>query len=149
MAWDFGDSPSSESADDWGNARGDTQRPAAPGETDFGRDRTQALVASGDVETPPTWLLGLGLLFATVSVVIAFLTASATLSCIAWLLGGPFAIGALAVFLQADTRRRSHPWYAESSLVPWLRRGVVLLAIVAVALNAWTIADTVARGTWS
>jgi hypothetical protein len=63
-----------------------------------------------------------------------------------WLIGGPGAIGVLAVFVQSDTRRRVEPLYAESPLADWGRRAVVVMSLVAVALNAWSIADFVARG---
>ena len=94
-------------------------------------------------------LLVVGLVLAAASVVIALVSDSATVASVGWMLGGPLAIGSLAVFLQVDTHRRSQPWYADSSLVPWLRRLLVFLAILAVAFNAWTIANSVARGTWS
>jgi hypothetical protein len=99
--------------------------------------------------TAPTLFLVLGLVLASAAILLGVVSDSLRLAGVGWVLGGPLAIGSLAVFLQKDAGRRSQPWYAESSLVPWLRRGLVFLAILAVALNAWTIANAVARGAWS
>ncbi|MEP7193219.1 MAG: hypothetical protein ABI903_10170 [Actinomycetota bacterium] len=93
--------------------------------------------------------LVIGLVLAAAGIVIGVASDSLILAGGGWMLGGPLAIGSLAVFLQVDTRRRSNPWYADSSIVPWLRRGLVFLAFLAVALNAWTIANAIARGAWS
>lgn len=65
-----------------------------------------------------------------------------------WLLAGPVAIALLAVFVRRDTERRADPWYAELAFVDWARRVVVILALVGVALSAYTIADAIARGNW-
>jgi hypothetical protein len=150
MSWDFGgDASSTADDDDWGEA---SQKPGpsrfSPGLV--AQDIAQHSTDAGDqTQSAPVLFLVVGLVLATASTAIALVADSATLASVGWVLGGPLAIGSLAVFLQIDTRRRLAPWYAETALVPWLRRGLVFLAILAVALNAWTIANAVARGTWS
>lgn len=140
---------SSRGDDDWGDVTPQPRQstvPASPMGYDFGQLSQDA---GSETQGAPTLFLVVGLAFAAGAIVIALVSDSATLASAGWMLGGPLAIGSLAVFLQKDTLRRSQPWYAESSLVPWLRRGLVFLAILAVALNAWTIANAVARGAWS
>lgn len=150
MSWDYGEgtSPSGD-GDDWGGVAPQPGQQTVAADSailDFGHGSPGA---GAETQAAPTLLLAVGLVLAVASIVVALVSDSATLASVGWTLGGPLAIGSLAVFLQIDTRRRSQPWYAESSFVPWLRRGLVFLAILAVALNAWTIANSVARGTWS
>lgn len=64
----------------------------------------------------------------------------------AWFVGGPVAIGLLALFVKIDTARQAGPWYAVSPWSSWGRRLLVVVCLVAVALNAWIIADHFARG---
>jgi len=150
MSWDYGEGTSATgNGDDWGGIPSQQGRTTVPDDP-MAPDMWQLpRTASGETKSAPTLLLVIGLAVAMASIVIALVSESATVASVGWMLGGPLAIGALAVFLQVDTQRRSQPWYAESSLIPWLRRGLVFLAIIAVALNAWTIANSVARGTWS
>ena len=68
---------------------------------------------------------------------------------IAWVLAGPLAITAVALFTSADGKKRESGWYRPSGLAEWGRRIAVVLALVAVALAAWLIASDVARGVWS
>lgn len=150
MSWDFGGGSSSRgNGNDWEDVPSDV-RPIPASADPGSHDVWQPSAATdGGTSAAPTPLLVVGVVLAGVSTVIALVSDSATLASLGWMLGGPCAIGSLAIFLQVDTRRRSQPWYADSSLVPWLRRGLVLLAILAVALNAWTISNSIARGTWS
>jgi hypothetical protein len=92
--------------------------------------------------------LGAALLLTLVAIASHFITDTSTLAAIGWFLGGPVAIAALGVFVSADTRRRADPWHRPSGLADWGRRLVVVLALVAVALNAWRIADHLSRGHW-
>lgn len=68
---------------------------------------------------------------------------------VAWVLAGPLAITAVALFTSADGKKRESGWYRPSALAEWGRRVAVVLALVAVALAAWLIANDVARGVWS
>lgn len=150
MSWDYGEGTSaSAGGDDWGGI------PSQPGQSTVSADSMaydigqESAVAGGETQAAPMLPLVVGLVLAGASIVISLVSDSATIASAGWMLGGPLAIGSLAFFLQMDTKRRSHPWYAESSAAPWLRRALVFLAILSVALNAWTIANSVARGTWS
>ena len=90
------------------------------------------------------WLI-VGVVAAVLAIAAALVTSSFEVSLAAWAIGGPVAIGLLAMFIAADNKLRANPWYAESPLAVWGRRALVLLALVAVGLNAWTIADHFAR----
>lgn len=98
---------------------------------------------------PPLLWLGVSLLLSVVALVIAIIASGATMGLVAWLLAGPFAITAIALFTSADAKRRESGWYTPSGLADWGRRFAVVLALVAVALAAWLIANDVARGVWS
>lgn len=67
---------------------------------------------------------------------------------IAWLIGGPIAIGATAMFFTADAKARQHAWYA-GGVEGVARRLVIAGALVAVTLAAFLVANDVARGRWS
>jgi hypothetical protein len=67
------------------------------------------------------------------------------LSVVGWLLAGFGAIGMLAVFTVADTRRRANPWYSPGALPSRVRGGLALLSLVVVAVNAWQFADWAGR----
>jgi hypothetical protein len=57
-----------------------------------------------------------------------------------WLLAGPVAIGALAVFNRVDTRRRTEAIYAAPTWVSTVYWVVLALCIVGIAIGAWQIA---------
>lgn len=68
-----------------------------------------------------------------------------TLSVAGWLIGGFGAIGALAWFTLADSRRRTDPWYSATRM-PGVVRGVLAATAVAVvAMNALQFADWASR----
>ena len=58
-----------------------------------------------------------------------------------WLIAGFAGVGMLAVFTLVDSRRRADSWYTVRPLTDRLRGLLVLLAIAAVALDAWRFAD--------
>lgn len=142
-SWDFGggsasgggwdEAPASPApvSSDWGSSGGSTPS------SDDGR---------GGIASAPVVWLGLGGLAALCSLGVGLVSSSPKVAAVAWLLGGPVAIGLLAVFVSKDTVRRAEPFYAVSFVAEWGRRLLVVLALVAVAVNAWTIADFVARG---
>lgn len=94
---------------------------------------------------PLMWLIAAGAC-ALASVVMFFVTKGATMGVVGWLLAGPVAIGLWAAFIVGDNARRQTGWYRPSDLAELLRRGVVGVALVGVALNAFHIANDVARG---
>jgi hypothetical protein len=103
---------------------------------------------SSTVAAPLPVLAG-GLLLAIAGMAVGLGVDSASLAVVGWTLAGPLAVGAFGVFLVSDVRRRAQPMYAESSAANWARRALIVLATAGVALNAWTIADALARGTWT
>ncbi|WP_175442315.1 hypothetical protein [Humibacillus sp. DSM 29435] len=68
---------------------------------------------------------------------------------LAWLVGGPLAIGAVAMFFSADAKARQNAWYAGASGGDLARRLVIGGALAVVTLAAYLIANDVARGRWS
>lgn len=98
---------------------------------------------------PPLLWLGVSLLLSVVALVMALVLDGATMGLIAWILAGPLAITAIALFTTADAKRRESGWYAPSGLAEWGRRIAVVLALVAVGFAAWLIANDVARGIWT
>lgn len=66
-------------------------------------------------------------------------------SIVGWLLGGVVAVGLVAWFTILDTKRRADPYYLARAAGIWVRRAVLLAAVVGVALNAWHFADYVSR----
>ena len=57
-----------------------------------------------------------------------------------WLLAGPLAIGALAVYTRVDTRRRSESIYSAPRWAARLYWAVLVVCLVGIALGAWQIA---------
>ena len=57
-----------------------------------------------------------------------------------WLLAGPLAIGALAVYTRVDTRRRSESIYSAPRWATTLYWAVLVVCLVGIALAAWQIA---------
>lgn len=98
---------------------------------------------------PPLLWLAISVLFSLGALVLAIVGHGATMGLIAWVLAGPLAITAVALFTSADSKKRESGWYRPSELAEWGRRIAVVLALVAVALAAWLIANDVARGVWS
>ena len=96
---------------------------------------------------PIYWLL-LGIATAAGGLAIPLLTKSHPLAIVGWLLGGTVSILLMAAFTHFDLKRRGEGFSRDSALAPWLRRLLLSLAAVAVALNAWTIADAAARSSW-
>lgn len=57
-----------------------------------------------------------------------------------WLLAGPLAIWALAVFSRVDTRRRTEAIYSAPTWTPRLYWVVLAVCLVGIAVGAWQIA---------
>lgn len=98
-------------------------------------------------QAPIVWLLA-GLTAAGVGLVLPLISHTLGLGVIGWSLGGLVAIGLLGVFHWRDLERRSQGMAADSQTADWLRRFLVVTAVGAVALNAWVIADELARANW-
>lgn len=95
------------------------------------------------VTGPPTRLLAAALAAAAAGVALAMASVSTSTvlpAFSAWLLAGPAAIGALAWFGYADTRRRLSSVYSAPG---WLSTGywtVVAICAVGIGVSAWQIA---------
>lgn len=59
---------------------------------------------------------------------------------VGWLLAGPIAIGALAVYNRVDTRRRTESIYSAPSWTATLYWLVLAACLIGIALSAWQIA---------
>lgn len=62
-----------------------------------------------------------------------------------WLLAGPAAIGALAVYNRVDTRRRTASIYSAPAWTARLYWVVLAACLVGIALSAWQIASWAGR----
>lgn len=100
--------------------------------------------SSASASAPILWLIA-GIVVALAATVLGFFWRELTGGIIGWVLAGPVAIGLLCLFALLDNKARQNPWYGEGALDAWLRRALVVMALVGIAVNAWTIADVVAR----
>jgi hypothetical protein len=145
-SWDFGGSSSGSGNTSWGDLSSPRPTPPPIDGAESGFGRPAAAPSGGQGTSAPALWLTIGLLLALLGIVVGVISNSFWLAAAAWLLGGPVAIGLLALFVHTDTTRRANPWYAESALAGTGRRFLVLLSLIGVALNAWTMADFFARG---
>lgn len=134
-SWNVG-SASDGASREWG----DTPSTAPPADPSQG----PSLVVS----SPPVQWLHLGIGAAALGLAVRLVSDSPRLAVIGWLLGGIVALLLLAVFIRLDLRRRAAGFARDSAAEPWLRRLLVVLAVAAVGVNAWTIADAIARQSW-
>lgn len=121
-----------------------------PGGPGFGAPaRPLDVVPSGSsgapVSAPVGWLAVAGAL-EVVGLVLGLLAdARPLLSVLGWLVGGFGAIGALAWFTLADSRRRTDPWYSATRAPALARTALAVAAVVVVAVNALQFADWASR----
>lgn len=98
------------------------------------------------VAGPPLPLLGASAATAVIGLVLAaVLGALPPAAIIGWVLAGPLAIGALAVYTSADTRRRAQPIYVAPN---WLTAGYyacLAVCLIGVIVSAVRIALWVGR----
>ena len=112
-----------------------------------GRDAFGQATATGTLATarPPLKWFAVALALAVAGVVLALLSATSgggvfTTALAGWLLAGPIAIGALAVYSRVDTRRRSESIYSAPRWAATLYWAVLVVCLVGIALGAWQIA---------
>ncbi|MGW4098471.1 MULTISPECIES: hypothetical protein [unclassified Mycobacterium] len=93
---------------------------------------------------PPLVWFGVALGLAVLGAVIAIVGAVAgpwLLTALAgWLLAGPVAIGALAVYTRVDTRRRTEAIYSAPGWTETLYWVVLAACLIGIAIGAWQIA---------
>jgi hypothetical protein len=136
--------PAGDPADEFGAGA------AATFDSSDGRDAFGQLSASpaavGTLTTagPPLVWFGVAFALAIVGVVLAAISAlSGPMIAVAvggWLLAGPLAIGALAVFSRVDTRRRTEAIYSAPTWASTLYWAVLAVCLVGIAVAAWQIA---------
>lgn len=112
-----------------------------------GRDAFGGLTAGGATLTtagpPLTWFfLALGLAVAGIVLALVGTLAGGMIvtALTGWLLAGPIAIGALAVYNRIDTRRRTESIYSAPSWTSTLYWAVLAASVIGIALGAWQIA---------
>ncbi|KJF19590.1 MULTISPECIES: hypothetical protein [Rhodococcus] len=101
------------------------------------------------VRTAPTaWLAAAGAV-ATIGLIVAVVAFvvldSGPVAVVAWILGGPVAIGLLALFTYRDTQARASAFYTEPLWVSSVTRVVLAISCIAVLISAWNIADWIGR----
>jgi hypothetical protein len=111
------------------------------------RDAFGQAITTGTLATagPPLKWFGVALVMAAAGVVLALVSATGGGGVFApalagWLLAGPVAIGALAVYTRVDTRRRSESIYSAPRWAARLYWAVLVVCLVGIALGAWQIA---------
>ncbi|MUL85846.1 MULTISPECIES: hypothetical protein [unclassified Mycolicibacterium] len=92
---------------------------------------------------PLVWFavaLGLALAGVIVAVIGAIVGPMLVTAVAGWLLAGPVAIGALAVYTRVDTRRRTDAIYSAPNWTSTLYWAVLAVCLVGIAVGAWQIA---------
>jgi hypothetical protein len=112
-----------------------------------GQDAFGQAISAGMLATagPPLKWFAVTLMLAVAGAVLALISAAAgggvlMTAAAGWLLAGPLAIGALAVYTRVDTRRRSESIYSAPRWTATLYWAVLVVCLVGIALGAWQIA---------
>lgn len=101
-----------------------------------------------ELSSAPLHWLYLGIGVGAVGLAVPWVTDSPRLAVIGWFLGGTVSILLLAVFTHRDTLRRAAGWARAQRSVGPLRVALLVAATAAVVVNAWVIAEAVARSQW-
>jgi hypothetical protein len=134
--------------DPWANQPKTQPRPGQQGTFgQSGRDAFGQAMTTGTLATagPPLKWFAVALVLAVAGVVLALVSATSgggvfATALAGWLLAGPIAIGALAVYSRVDTRRRSESIYSAPRWAATLYWAVLVVCLVGIALGAWQIA---------
>lgn len=128
MSWDSGGS----SWDEPSIGSGTTSRAAVP--------KTLS-------SAPVQWLwIGIGASIAGIALAVFF--DRLTTSVVGWILGGTISVLMLGIFNQRDGARLARGWAQPTGGAGWLRYALLAFAALAIGLNAWQIADVLARKEW-
>jgi hypothetical protein len=124
----------------WSRRQGDFGQSGA--QDAFGQATSAGMLATAG---PPLKWFAVTLLLAVAGVVLAVISAASgggvlVPALAGWLLAGPLAIGALAVYSRVDTRRRSESIYSAPRWTATLYWAVLVVCLVGIALGAWQIA---------
>jgi hypothetical protein len=131
--------------DPWANhpkTQPHTAREGVLGQDAFGNATSAGTLATAG---PPLKWFAVTLVLAVTGAALALISAAAgggvLMTALAgWLLAGPLAIGALAVYTRVDTRRRSESIYSAPRWTGTLYWAVLVVCLVGIALGAWQIA---------
>jgi hypothetical protein len=129
--------------DPWANQPKTQPRLEQSGAQDaFGQPTSAGMLATAG---PPLKWFAVTLLLAVAGAVLAVISAASgggilVPALAGWLLAGPLAIGALAVYTRVDTRRRSESIYSAPRWTATLYWAVLVVCLVGIALGAWQIA---------
>jgi hypothetical protein len=111
------------------------------------QDTFGTATTTGTLETagPPLKWFAVALLLAVAGAALALLSATSgggvfATALAGWLLAGPLAIGALAMYSRVDIRRRSESIYSAPRWAATLYWAVLVVCLVGIALGAWQIA---------
>ena len=135
--------------DPWANQPKTQSRSRQEGEfgQSGGQDAFGQAINAGMLATagPPLKWFAVTLLLAVSGVLLAVISAASgggvlVPALAGWLLAGPLAIGALAVYTRVDTRRRSESIYSAPRWTATLYWAVLVVCLVGIALGAWQIA---------
>jgi hypothetical protein len=129
-----------------GSAHTSRDQPAAGSLPDSSGLSAPGPAGSGTAVGPPLRFLAGAAVCVAASFVLGFLAHQRPgIGLGGWLAGGFGSIGLLAVFTVVDSRRRTDPWYTGRRAVSYARTALILMAALAVALNAWQFADWASR----
>lgn len=109
----------------------------------FGQPGAVAPAALQTAGPPLIWFavaFGLALLGVIVGILGAVLGLGWPTAVAGWLLAGPVAIGALALYTRVDTRRRTEFVYSAPGWTTTLYWVVLAVCLVGIAVGAWQIA---------
>lgn len=134
MSWDSG--PGTSSGSGWSSSGWSTPD-ASPADS----------VDMTPTSAPLHWLL-LGIAVAGAGVALPLFDDSIPTAAVGWALGGVVALLLWGVFVVRDGARRAQGFALVSTAAKWLGPLLVVLAAGAVAINAWAIADELARRPW-
>lgn len=136
--------------DPWANQSKTPQRSGQQdlgGQDAFGNSVAPGALGGGALATagPPLKWFAIALLLALAGVVLALVSVTSgggvLLPALAgWLLAGPVAIGALAVYTRVDTRRRSESIYSAPRWATRLYWLVLTVCLIGIVVGAWQIA---------
>jgi hypothetical protein len=135
--------PAPGPTDAFGGSSGSDAFGQASGQDAFGGSVTPLGVALTTAGPPLVWFvvaLGLAVAGAVIALVGALAGGMIATALAGWLLAGPVAIGALAVYNRVDTRRRTESIYSAPSWTATLYWVVLAACLVGIALGAWQIA---------
>ena len=134
--------------DPWANQPKTRSRPGQQevgGQDAFGNAVAPGGLGGLATSGPPLKWFAIALLLALAGVVLALVSVASgggvLLPALAgWLLAGPVAIGALAVYTRVDTRRRSESIYSAPRWATRLYWLVLMACLIGIVVGAWQIA---------